>query len=73
MDKPCEDLVRCLGVLRDYFYTHLDICKTHYPVLVAGCHLKSDGVDNIYVCLQILWSYGFSYDTLVAFAKDHQN
>ncbi len=51
LDKPCKDLVGYFDVLRDYFYIHLHICKTHCPLLATCCHLKSDGVDNIYNCL----------------------
>lgn len=54
LDKLYEDLVGYLGVLGDYFYTHLHICKTHCPLLAACYHLKSDGVDNIHDYLQTL-------------------
>ncbi len=73
LDKPCEDLVGCLGVLRGYFYMHLHICKTYHPLLAACYHLRTDEVDNIHDCLQTLWIYGLSHDALMAFAKDHQD
>ncbi len=73
LDKPCKDLVGCLGVLESYFYTHLHICKTHRLLLAAYCHLRTDGVDNIHDCLQTLWTHGLSYDALMTFAKDYQD
>ncbi len=73
LDKPCEDLVGCLGVLGGYFYTHLHICKTQRPLLAACSHLRTDGVDDIHNCLQTLWTDGLSHVALMAFAKDHQD
>ncbi len=73
LDKPCEDLVGCLGVLGGYFYTHLHICKTHRPLLATCCHFRTDRVDNIHDLLQMLWIHGLSHDALMDFAKDHQD
>lgn len=71
LDKPCKDLVGCLGILKGYFYMHLHICKTYCPLLAACCHFKLDRVNNIHDRLQSLWIYGLFYDALMTFAKDY--
>ncbi len=73
LDKLCEDLIECLGICGGYFYTYLHIFKTHRPLLAACCHLRSNGVDYIYNCLQTLWTHGLSHNVLMTFVKDHQD
>lgn len=73
LNKLCDDLVGCLGVLGGYFYTHVHVCKTHRPLLAACCHLKTEGAIDIHDRLQTMWSNGLSHGELMAFAKDHQD
>ncbi len=73
LDKPCVDLVRCLGMLGGYFYTHMYICKIHLPLLAVCCHLKIDRLEDIHDHLCMMWTNDLSYNDLMAFAKEHKD
>lgn len=73
LDKPCVDLVRCLGGLGGYFYTQIFICKTYLLFLVVCYHLKIDRLENIHKRLCTMWTNGLVQSDLMTFAKDHKD
>ncbi len=73
LDKPCVDLIGCLGVLGGYFYTHMFICKTHLSFLAICCYLITDYLEDINDCFRTMWTNGLSHSNLTTFTKKHKD
>ena len=73
LDKPCVDLIGCLGILGRYFYTNLFICKIYLLLLAVCCHLKSDCLKDTHNHFCTIWTNGLAYSDLIVFAKDHKD
>lgn len=57
LDKPCVDLIECLGILGGYFCINIFVCKPHLPLLAVYCYLKTNCPDDTHDHLRMMWTH----------------